>query len=117
MEDYQLVRGRTVSFAVVVGMMGFILAALCFLLFELTRQVGQAGPDVRSALVKLAWVCAALIALMGVLIVWAVSRYVRFRMGLGRPGRPMAHVDAWTEAGKRFKLEPSDKEGEGNDEE
>ncbi len=104
------VKQRTVSFIVLMVILLGGIAALGVLLLLLRRQITIAEVDVRGGVARLAWICAALIGLTLLLVAWATIRYVRFRLhpGGARPSPP--HIDAWSVAGQRFKLDETQKD-------
>lgn len=111
MEKEPLGTLRRINFAVLVIGLTALAGMLGTLLAILTQAAGTTGdPHTRAFLARLAWACAAVLALTLVLLAWVLARYVAYRIGPGRKARRTKYVDAWALAGKRLKPPPEDED-------
>jgi hypothetical protein len=106
-----------VSFVFVVVGLGALSAGLVAML-AITTQGVLSIPDLptRKLLLRLAWLSLLLLCVTLLLLVWAILRHVRYRLHSGPPWKPSTYVNAWELAGKRFKLEDQNDEGQPDDE-
>jgi len=110
MEQRRLAARRSLSFVVQIVLLLGMLSGLSLMLVVVTKQAPRAEPQVQGALVRLAWICAALIGLTLVMIAWSVLRYAKYVSWSKKGLRPMPRFDAWAEAGQRFQLDPNERD-------
>ena len=104
-------RRQSTNQLVLVLLLGVIVAGLSVLMtVALQGARGMTDdPDLRRALLRLAWMSLTLMLGAVVLLAWATLRFVRQRRKVHQPDRPAEpRTDAWVEAGRRFQLEDSD---------
>ncbi len=103
---------RSIDFAVVVISLVVIGTALGCLVFITTgHAAAEPDPNVRRYLARLSWIALTLLLFVVVVFVWMVVRYVSLRMRQrSKLAEPTTYLDAWTLAGKRFKLSPKDEQ-------
>ena len=98
-------RLRVVRFVVVAGGLCAMAVCLGVLLMLVLRQAQAVEGDARHYLVRLAWVCLVMLLLTLLILLWVAGRFVLDLMRAQRPPEPTPYVDAWAEAGRRFRLE------------
>jgi hypothetical protein len=106
---------RSLSFVVLIVGLLVIIAGLGCLAAAAMSEAGHAkGDEHRKGLMHLAWLALVLLLPALGLLVMVVGR--RLRQVLIRPAepRPTPHVDAWAEAGRRFKLPEEEQKGDGD---
>ena len=108
MEKYELIRMRTVSFVVIVLLLLAAAGGMTAVLVALQDRIASAETAERQGLVHLAIFMAAMIGATAILLLWAVLRYIRFRLWARDERHSLPYVDAWSVAGQRFKLKPED---------
>jgi membrane protein implicated in regulation of membrane protease activity len=87
-----------------------LMVGLIVLVVLIARAAVGAQAPVRHAMLRLAWFAVALLGVTAVLLVWVLIRYVRERFQApSRRGRT-DYVDAWREAGRRFRLDSDEQE-------
>jgi len=108
---------RNVSFVVLFVGLAIIAAGLAVLLAMIAAEASGATGRLRDYLVLLAWLSLSLLGLTLVMLTWVMIRYIVHRIDIrgGRSSTP--YVDAWSLAGRRFKLEEKDEKGGEEDEE
>ena len=106
LEQRRLDRRRLASFAAVVVLLLVMIAALGWLFHVTVRLPGDVDAHRRDSLARLAWVSLVLLGMAVLMLFWTVARYVKFLLAHDRErGEPTTYVDAWSEAGKRVKLD------------
>jgi len=97
---------RTLHFVILISALAVIVIGLSALTI-LTAHAAAAAPDAptRKLLLRLAWLSLVLLAMTLVLLLWAAMRLVRSRIRFSKGPTTTPYVDAWSLAGKRFKLE------------
>jgi hypothetical protein len=109
---------QKVGLAVLVVSLVLVAITMSVLLYVTLQSVPQVAEPRRPGMIRLAWVSLFALALVLLLLLWAIIRVIRLRV---RPRRleKTAYVDAWALAGKRLdasKADPPDHE-EGPDDE
>jgi membrane protein implicated in regulation of membrane protease activity len=117
MEDVGPSTFRRINFALMVIALGGLLAALIVLVILMANAAAMAEMPLRKALLRLAWLAVVCVAMTSLLLVWVCFRYVteRLRPPVGRIRTE--YVDAWEEAGRRFRLDTEDEQGEDSQQE
>jgi len=96
---------RSLSFLFVAVGLVLICAGLGAMLFLAVSAAHQAADlPTKKLLIRMAWISLVLLLLSLLLLVAAAFRHARYRLEAQQPTRPTPHVDAWAEAGRRFKL-------------
>jgi hypothetical protein len=97
---------RRIDFAIVVISLVVIGTALGCLVFITSGYAAvEHDPNTHRYLARLSLISLILLLFVVFVFAWIVMRYVFLRLQhRGQPGRPTPYVDAWTLAGKRFKL-------------
>jgi len=99
---------QTTPFSLVVLGLATITSAMGALLWITLRAAPHAEPPRARALTALAWMSLVLMLGALLLLVWAVARHVRLSMMRTKSPPSEQHKDAWVEAGKRIKVDPSE---------
>jgi len=71
-------------------------------------------PAAKRALVRLAWLALAMLALDVLVSFWLVVRILFSRSRHQHVGGSTPYVDAWSAAGRRFQLDDTDEEDNGD---
>jgi membrane protein implicated in regulation of membrane protease activity len=101
------------SFGFVVLGLAAISGGLIFMLVVTFRAIDQTTDmPTRKLLARLAWLSLALLLLTLLLLVWAVTRHLRYWLRPLPRARRSEYVNAWVLAGQRFKLEDDEQDDE-----
>jgi len=100
---------RTAHFVILIAALVVIVVGLAALTV-LAAQAAGAVSDARvqKLLLRLAWLSLVLLGMTLVLLLWAAMRFVRSRIRFTKGRTETPYVDAWSLAGKRFKLQGDD---------
>ena len=107
----------TVHHVVSLVFLALLALGLAVVLDKALAAAAATEGDVRRHLVGLAWLAAALLALALMTMLWVVVRLILFRARLRRQPTATKYVDAWSLAGKRFKLDEEEDEDDEDDDE
>ncbi len=82
------------------------------MLIVMASRAGASAENaaMRKILARFAWVSLVVLSFAIVLLFWAVMRFYRERHPPRRERTHTPYVDAWSLAGKRFKLEDDEQE-------
>ena len=106
----------TVKYIVLALLLAAMAVALGAVVVYAARGAQAAGPEKREYLYYLAWTCLVLLGLVVVALVWIVARFVAYRAGPPRPWSRTPYIDAWSLAGKRFRLKKQDRQEDDKEE-
>lgn len=97
---------RRIDFAIMVISLVVIGTALgCLMVITSRYAAVEHDPNVHRYLARLSLIALLLLLFVVFVFSWMVMRYVFLRLRhRGQPRQPTPYVDAWTLAGKRFKL-------------
>ena len=96
-------RGRFITTVVVLGIH---ITGLAVILAMATTLLGDKNPEaIRKTAGQIAWVAASMISFDAILLLLALSRFLRSRLTSTISSEPTEYIDAWAEAGARLKLE------------
>ena len=98
-------RLRKLSRAVTFGGLLVIAAGLAAMLAMTSAEAVASSGARQEYFYRMAWIAAALLAVALLLIAWTILRHVRQRTLDGCRRRRTQLVDAWAEAGRRYKLD------------
>lgn len=103
---------RSIDFAIVAISLAVIGTAMgCLVFITAKHATVTTDPQVRRSLARLSWYAFTLLLGVVVLFIWLVVRRVSLLMRQRRrPAEPTPYLDAWTLAGKRFKLSAEDEQ-------
>ena len=109
---------QKVGLAVLVVSLVLVAITMSVLLYVTLQSVPQVAPPRRPGMMRLAWVSLFALAVVLLLLLWAIIRVIAVR---ARPRHleKTAYVDAWSLAGKRLdtsKADPPDQEAAPDDE-
>lgn len=100
---------RLINSVVLVVALIAIAGGVAYLMFSSLQAAGQVeDPLAKKILIRLAWVALVLLAIAVILLVWAIMRLIRLRIGFRRSHSRAPYVDAWALAGQRFQLDKDD---------
>ncbi len=99
---------QKVGLAVLVVCLVLVAATMAVLLYVTLQSVHQVAPLRRPGMMRLAWVSLFALAVVLLLLLWAVIRVIVLRARPRRHERT-EYVDAWALAGKRMDASKADK--------
>ena len=109
---------QKVGLAVLVVSLILVAITMAVLLYVTLQSVPQVAPLNKPRMMRLAWVSLFALAVVLLLLLWAIIRVIALR---ARPRRleKTAYVDAWALAGKRLDAPKADpaSQGAGSDDE
>ena len=120
MEIDRVKRSRTIGSVAAIVVLMLIAAGCATTLIIAARAAGATlpGSAPRKAFARLALLSTATLGLSLVLLVWWAARLMSYLLRPTQgPHAPTPHVDAWSVAGKRFRLDEDDDEDDEDDEE
>jgi len=101
-----------VHFILPAASMVLLIAALAVSLMYVLKAADLADTEVKGYFLNVAWILLALMLLAVLMLIWLAIRFVGNYLRLQKRGEKTPYVDAWAEAGKRFKLNESNDPGE-----
>jgi O-antigen/teichoic acid export membrane protein len=102
------------------GTVKYVVLAISLLVFALVlgsmtvyaaRKIHEADEATRKYVYYLAWTSLLLLGLVIVALIWIIARFLGYRARPSKSKSATPYVDAWSLAGKRFKLKDADDSG------
>ena len=106
MEEIELYRtrqwGKFLTLVVALTVMSVVLGTLIWLMLS---YAGQSTGEVKSWLIRSAILCFAMLGMTLIVLICVIMRFVLKYLRVPTERTHTEHVDAWSLAGKRFRLE------------
>lgn len=107
---------RRINYALLTFCLLLMAAGLTAVVWITTHAYASAEEPTRRLLFHLAWVAAATLGLTLLVLLWIVLRWGRLRIKPPIPLPETHYVDAWSEAGKRIRVDEAFDEDDEDDE-